>query len=58
VLLSYAPSSAQPIKAYDTFDLSASWTIDDTVSLRADIDNLFDKQPVLTVVSDGFPRRR
>jgi outer membrane receptor protein involved in Fe transport len=56
VLLSYVPSSNQSIDAYDTFDLSASWAISDTVSLRAGIDNLFDKQPVLTALSNGFPQ--
>jgi outer membrane receptor protein involved in Fe transport len=56
VLLSYVPSSNQPVKAYDTFDLAASWAISDTVSLRAGVDNLFDKQPVLTAVSNGFPQ--
>lgn len=56
VLLSYAPSSAQSIASYDMFDLSASWTINDSVSLRMGIDNVFDKQPVLTAVSDGFPQ--
>jgi iron complex outermembrane receptor protein len=56
VLLSYVPSSNQSIDAYDTFDLSATWAISDTVSLRAGIDNVFDKQPVLTAVSNGFPQ--
>jgi len=56
VLLSYVPSSNQSIDAYDIFDLSASWTINDTVSLRAGVDNVFDKQPVLTAVSNGFPQ--
>ena len=56
VLLSYAPSSARSIAAYDTFDLSASWNINDRVALRAGVDNLLDKQPVLTAVSDGFPQ--
>jgi outer membrane receptor protein involved in Fe transport len=56
VLLSYAPSSALGIASYDTFDLSASWTINDTLSVRAGIDNLLDKQPVLTAASSGFPQ--
>ena len=56
VLLSYVPSSNQSIDAYDIFDLSASWAISDTVLLRAGIDNVFDKQPVLTAVSNGFPQ--
>ncbi len=30
VLLSYVPSSNQSVEAYDTFDLSASWAINDT----------------------------
>ena len=56
VLLSYAPSSARSIKSYDTFDLSASWSINSMVSLRAGIDNLLDTQPALTAISDGFPQ--
>jgi iron complex outermembrane receptor protein len=56
VLLSYVPSSNESIDAYDIFDLSANWAINDTVSLRAGIDNVFDKQPVLTAVSNGFPQ--
>jgi iron complex outermembrane recepter protein len=56
VLLSYVPSSNQSVDAYDIFDLSASWAISDTVSLRAGVDNLLDKQPVLTAVSNGFPQ--
>ena len=56
VLLSYVPSSNQAVDAYDIFDLSATWAITDNVSLRAGIDNLFDKQPVLTAVSNGFPQ--
>ena len=56
VLLSYVPSSAQAIDSYDTFDLSASWNINQMVSLRAGVDNLLDTQPVLTTKSNGFPQ--
>jgi outer membrane receptor protein involved in Fe transport len=56
VLLSYVPSSARSIAAYDMFDLSASWNVTDTVSLRAGIDNVLDKQPVLTTATNGFPQ--
>ncbi len=56
VLLSYVPSSNQDIDSYNIYDLSASWAINRTVSLRAGIDNVFNKQPVLTAVSNGFPQ--
>jgi outer membrane receptor protein involved in Fe transport len=54
--LNYSPSSAHSVKAYDMFDLSASWTLSHTVSLRFGINNVFDKQPALTGVTDGFPQ--
>ncbi|HEY4210765.1 MAG TPA: TonB-dependent receptor [Steroidobacteraceae bacterium] len=54
VLLSWVPSSNQAIDSYDTFDLAGSWTINDTIQVRAGVNNLFNTQPVLTAVSNGF----
>jgi outer membrane receptor protein involved in Fe transport len=54
VLLSYVPSSNQDIDSYNIYDLSASWAINRTLSLRAGIDNVLNQQPVLTAVSNGF----
>jgi outer membrane receptor protein involved in Fe transport len=34
-----------PIKSYDVFDLTANWTINDTLRLRAGVQNLFDAIP-------------
>ncbi|MEO8316043.1 MAG: TonB-dependent receptor, partial [Pseudomonadota bacterium] len=41
----YTPSVALPIKAYDVFDLSGSWRMTDTLSLRFGVDNVFDTDP-------------
>jgi len=37
-----------PTPSYDIFDLSGTWTVSPTVSLRAGVDNLFDKNPPIT----------
>jgi len=34
--------------SYDVFDFSGAWTLNDTLQLRFGIDNLFDRQPVIT----------
>ena len=39
----------------DVFDLSAFWTINDTLSLRAGIDNVFDTDPAITGRTSGRP---
>jgi len=36
------------IPAYNWFDLSATWKVRDTVTLRAGVNNVFDKDPPLT----------
>jgi outer membrane receptor protein involved in Fe transport len=37
------------------FDLSANWNLNDTFSLRAGIDNVFDKSPASTGKTLGRP---
>ncbi|MET0291337.1 MAG: TonB-dependent receptor, partial [Steroidobacteraceae bacterium] len=48
IILSYTPTPAYDFKAYDVFDLSGSWTINDTLSLRFGVDNVLDKDPVIS----------
>jgi outer membrane receptor protein involved in Fe transport len=38
-------STVQPVEAYDLFDLTASWRLNETVQVRAGVDNLFDADP-------------
>jgi outer membrane receptor protein involved in Fe transport len=54
--LSYTPITNVAADAYDVFDLSGYWTINDTLSLRVGIDNLFDKDPVITGQTTGYPK--
>jgi outer membrane receptor for ferrienterochelin and colicin len=56
LLTAYSPINSAGISSYNMFDLSASWNINDTISLRAGINNLFNKQPVLTGKSPGYPQ--
>jgi outer membrane receptor protein involved in Fe transport len=55
LLLGYTPSVAYNIQQFDQFDLSGYWNINDTLSLRFGIDNVFDTQPVSTARSAGRP---
>jgi iron complex outermembrane receptor protein len=54
-LLSYVPDNSVAAAAWNSFDLSFSWTISKTYSLRAGINNLIDKQPAITGKSTGYP---
>jgi outer membrane receptor protein involved in Fe transport len=53
--LGYTPSTAIKVASYSVFDLSFNWTVNDTLSLRAGIDNLLDRQPALTGRNVGRP---
>jgi outer membrane receptor protein involved in Fe transport len=53
--LSYTPTTAYNVAQFDQFDLSAFWTINDTLSLRFGIDNVFDTQPPATGRNPGRP---
>jgi iron complex outermembrane receptor protein len=54
-LLSYVPDTTIAAPAWNAFDLSATWTINKTFSLRGGINNLMDKDPAITGASTGFP---
>jgi iron complex outermembrane recepter protein len=53
--LSYTPSTAYNVAQFDQFDLSAFWTINDTLSVRFGVDNVFDAQPPSTGRNAGRP---
>jgi outer membrane receptor protein involved in Fe transport len=53
--LSYSPTTAYNVAQYDQFDLSAYWTINDTLSVRFGVDNVLDSQPSSTGRSAGRP---
>ena len=54
-VLSYTPSPALAIDAYDVLDLSGYWTFNNTLSLRFGVDNVLDKAPSITTASLGRP---
>jgi iron complex outermembrane receptor protein len=54
-VLSYTPQTDWMAPAYDAFDFSANWNINDTFSIRAGINNLFDTAPVITGKTSGYP---
>jgi iron complex outermembrane recepter protein len=53
--LSYTPTTAYNVAQFDQFDLSAFWTINDTLSVRFGVDNIFDSQPPVTGKNAGRP---
>ncbi|HEV2701568.1 MAG TPA: TonB-dependent receptor [Steroidobacteraceae bacterium] len=53
--LSYSPNTTIAVPAWYQFDLTANWNINKTFSLRAGIDNLFDKQPPIVGATTGHP---
>lgn len=57
-LLSYVPDTTIAAPAWNAFDLSVNWTINKTLSLRAGINNLLDKDPAITGATTGFPAGR
>ena len=54
VPLSYTPITDVGIGAYDIFDMSFNWNVNDSISLRAGITNLFDTSPEITGRTTGF----
>ncbi len=42
------------VPAYDVLDLSVGWSISDTLSLRAGVDNVFDTDPKSTGKTYGY----
>ncbi|MFO7325561.1 MAG: TonB-dependent receptor, partial [Pseudomonadota bacterium] len=55
VILSYTPTTARKVGDYSVFDLSGTWDINSSVTLRAGIDNLFDIKPRITGATAGYP---
>jgi outer membrane receptor protein involved in Fe transport len=54
-LVAFTPHTNLPTDAYDVFDLSGGWQINDLVSLRAGVNNLFDEDPPPSGSSRGYP---
>ncbi|MEP7313147.1 MAG: TonB-dependent receptor [Pseudomonadota bacterium] len=54
-ILSYTPTTVIEIPSYNVFDLSAFWTINDTLSLRVGVDNVLDRGPASTGKTAGYP---
>jgi outer membrane receptor protein involved in Fe transport len=55
MLLSYTPSTEIETDSYTIFDLSGTWDINETYSLRLGITNLFDKAPNIVGRTSGYP---
>jgi outer membrane receptor protein involved in Fe transport len=55
ITLSYTPTTLQSIPSYSTFDFSFNWNVSDTYSVRAGVDNIFDKDAPITNVVAGYP---
>jgi iron complex outermembrane receptor protein len=55
ILLDYTPSTEIKTDSYNVFDLSATWDINETFSLRGGITNLFDTAPPDVGSSAGYP---
>ncbi len=55
LILTYTPTTEIETSAYDVFDLSANWSINEMFSLRAGITNLADKRPNFVAPSAGRP---
>lgn len=54
-ILSYTPNTDIAVPAYNLFNLSASWNINQVFQIRGGINNLFNKDPAVTGASAGFP---
>jgi len=54
ILLGYVPTTEIQTGDYSLFDLSANWNINETLSVRGGITNLFDTEPELVGQSAGY----
>jgi outer membrane receptor for ferrienterochelin and colicin len=54
-ILSYTPTQLQGTPSYSQFDFSFNWNVNDTYSVRAGVDNVFDKDPPIagTTTTNG-----
>lgn len=55
IILGYTPTTEIKTDSYNLFDLAFNWNINDMVSFRGGITNLFDTDPSLTNRSAGRP---
>jgi iron complex outermembrane receptor protein len=55
ILLSYTPGTWIKAKAYNVIDASFSWNINDSLTVRGGVDNLFDWMPRITGGTRGYP---
>ncbi len=55
LMINYTPTTEIRTKSYDMFDLSGTWDINETWSLRAGVNNLFGKDPISVSSSAGVP---
>ena len=55
ILVSYTPTTEYESNDYSIFDLSFGWNINDMISLRGGITNLFDTEPEVVGASTGYP---
>ena len=55
MILSYTPTTEVETDSYNIFDLSATWNVSDTITLRGGITNLFDEEPPYVGASRGYP---
>ena len=57
IMLSYTPTTEFESAEYNLFDLSFGWDINDTLSFRGGITNLFDTEPEMVGGTTGYPGR-
>jgi outer membrane cobalamin receptor len=55
IMLSYTPTTEYESADYNLFDLSFGWNINDTLSFRGGITNLFDTEPEMVGGTKGYP---
>lgn len=54
IVLGYTPSTAIEADSYNIFDLSFNWSINNTLTLRGGVNNLFDEDPSITGATAGY----
>src|SRR5690606_36115435 len=54
-IFSYTPTTEMKTDSYDIFDLAFNWNINEMLTLRGGITNLFDTDPARTGRSTGYP---
>ncbi|HHX82819.1 MAG TPA: TonB-dependent receptor, partial [Pseudomonadaceae bacterium] len=55
MILSYTPTTEVKTDSYNIFDLAANWNINENITLRGGITNLFDEEPPRSGSSRGRP---